>query len=115
MPTTRPPNSLDVEGHDHRKGHASYGRRTLPAYLAEALAAAHTRSGMSYRAAARRLRIDWGYWRRLTRGERCPSVEVAQRIIAALELDDDTAQWLLTEAVEREAPSPGRPRGRVVR
>jgi hypothetical protein len=37
------------------------------------------------------------------------------RIIAVLNLDDDTAQGLLDEAVQREPASPGRPRGRVIR
>jgi ribosome-binding protein aMBF1 (putative translation factor) len=115
MTTTRPPRSPDVEGHDHRKGHTAYRRRTLPRGLAQALAAAHAASGWSYRQAARRLRIDWSYWRRITRGERCPSRQIAQRIIWTLDLDDDTAQWLLAESVEREPAPPGRPRGRVVR
>jgi cyanate lyase len=113
MPNTRPPKSLDVEGHDHRKDHTAYRRRTLPRGLAQALAAAHTKTGSSFRVVARRLRLDWGYWRRLTKGERVPSRQVAQKIIQTLDLDDEVAAELLAESVIRE-PSPNG-RGRVIR
>jgi len=111
--TTHPPIS-NAEDHAYRTDHTVPRRRTLPTHLAEALADAHKRSGFSFRGAAGRLGLDWSYWRRLCRGERCPSREVAARIIQTLNLDDDTATELLASAVVREPAPPGR-RGRVIR
>lgn len=76
-------------------------RKLLPPDLAAKLADAHQRTGASYRRVAAAIRIDHSYWRRLTRGDRCPSVEVAEQIIRTLRLDPDTANWLRHEAVER--------------
>ncbi|MGI8515147.1 MAG: hypothetical protein ACR2NT_08380 [Acidimicrobiia bacterium] len=55
---------------------------------------AHKGTGASYRQVALLIDIDFGYWRRLTMGERCPSRDVAERIIAVLELDNDLATEL---------------------
>lgn len=82
-------------------GHTLPPRRLLPPYIARELADAHKRNGLSYRQVARALGIDHGYWRRLTLGERCPSGDVAERIIRVLDLDDDLAEALRGAAVER--------------
>lgn len=85
-------------------GHTTYPpRHHLPPEVAQGLAHAHQQTGMSYRQVARAISIDWGYWRRLTRGERCPSRQVAQRIISTLHLPDDVAQELLEASVDRTA------------
>jgi ribosome-binding protein aMBF1 (putative translation factor) len=79
-------------------------RKTLPAELASQLADAHRRTGASYRRVAAAIGIDFSYWRRITLGQRCPSVEVAERIIRVLRLDlydPGTASWLREEAVEK--------------
>ena len=76
-------------------------RKLLPPELAAQLADAHRHTGASYRRVAAAIGIDYSYWRKLTMGERCPSVEVAERIIRVLRLDDDTTAWLRAEAVER--------------
>ena len=111
---TTPPTRPNVEGHGHRMDHKTHRRRTLPPDLAEALAIAHADTGLSYRQVGDQLDLDWSYWRRLTRGERCPSRQVAGRIVDLLDLGDDVAAELLAESVVREPSSPGR-RGRVVR
>lgn len=77
-------------------------RRTLPADLAAALDDAHRRSGGTYRSVAAVIGIDWGYWRRLTRGERLPSQQVVWRIAEVLDLDDDLAAELLAVSAVRQ-------------
>ena len=81
-------------------GH-TYQRATLPIDLAEDLARAHRATGRSLRDTASRIGIDHGYWRRLMRGERCPSTIVAQRIIDALDLPPEVAVELMSVAVVR--------------
>lgn len=97
--------SFQPHGPRGPKDHTS--RRTLPPHLADALAQAHETTGGSYRAVAAAIGIDYGYWRRLTRGERCPSREVARQIALVLELDDEVVDALMAVAVVRET-------GRVV-
>jgi cyanate lyase len=86
--------------HAYPKGHTRT-RKLLSPEVAANLAEAHRLTGCSYRRVAAAIGIDWGYWRRLTLGERCPSREVAERIVAVLGLDPDTATQLREEAVER--------------
>ena len=89
-------------GHNPPMGHSSFpARRLLPDHLAHVLADAHTSTGGSFRAVARRIGIDHAYWRRLTKGERCPSREVAERIINALDLHHHLAEALMAAAVEK--------------
>lgn len=76
---------------------------------------AKIRTGWSWRQLARRSDVSHPHLVLIAQGKRVPSRQVAQRIVAALALDGDTARWLLDEAVEREAAPPGRPRGRVIR
>lgn len=90
-------------------------RCNLRADLAEAVRDAKIRTGRSWRELARRSGVSHPHLVLVSRGQRVPSREVAQKVIAALELDDDTARWLLDEAVERAPAPPGRLRGRVVR
>ena len=82
--------------------HSAFGyppRQHLPPNIAQGLAEAHDRTGASFRRVGRALGIDWSYWRRLTRGERAPSVQVAERIIEVLDLPDDVAGELIEAAV----------------
>lgn len=65
------------------------------------LADLHAKTRLSYRAVAKVIGIDHGYWRRLTVGERCPSAHVSRRIIDVFRLDDDTAAELLAGSVDR--------------
>ena len=99
-PATPPPHGPQ-QPLDHNR------RRTLPADLAAALDDAHRRSGGTYRSVAAAIGIDWSFWRRLTRGERCPSRPVAWRICDVLQVPDDVADQLMAAAVVREG-------GRVV-
>ena len=81
-------------------GHTPYSeRQLLPASIAQGLADAHFRTGASYRRVADALGVDWSFWRRLTRGERAPSLETAQRIISLLDLRPGLAEDLLEVAV----------------
>ena len=99
LATLSPHGPLEPMGHSQR--------RTLPPDLAMALDEAHKRTGASYRAVASAIGIDWSFWRRLTRGERCPSRQVALRICDVLQLDDEIVDRLMAAAVVREG-------GRVV-
>jgi transcriptional regulator with XRE-family HTH domain len=90
-------------------------RRQLPTRLARAVSEAKLASRLSWRAIAERSGVSHSHLVLVAQGKRVPSREVAERIVAVLDLDGDTANWLLDEAVEREAAPPGRPRGRVVR
>jgi cyanate lyase len=90
-------------------------RRHLPPRLAEVVRDAKLGTGMSWREIARRSGVSHPHLVLISQGRRVPSRQIAMRIIAVLNLDDDTAQGLLDEAVQREPASPGRPRGRVIR
>ena len=76
-------------------------RRTLSPAASAALTEAHHQTGYSYRRVAAVLGISYPFWWRLCRGERAPSKRVAFRIIDVLGLDDDTADLLLDESVDK--------------
>jgi len=87
-------------------GHNTRGpqptRRTLTPAVANILAEAHARTGLPYRTVAAALDIDYGYWRRLTLGQRAPSFETSFRIIDLFGFDEETAQQLLDESIRRK-------------
>lgn len=87
------------EGHVHPLGHRP--RRLLPPHLAGELAQAHEHTGWSYREAAAMVGIDFGYYGRLLRGERCPSVDTSERLIEVLGLHPLLARELLRVSVVR--------------
>jgi cyanate lyase len=111
MPNIRPPTTPNVVENNT----AWQPRRHLPPDLAEAVRDAKLRSGRSWRDLARASGVSHPHLVLISQGSRVPSREVARRIIAVLDLDDDLAAELLDEAVTREPPPPGRPRGRVIR
>jgi plasmid maintenance system antidote protein VapI len=76
-------------------------RHTLSPTVAAVLTEAHHQTGYSYRRVAAVLGITYPYWWRLCRGERAPSKRVAFRIIDVLGLDQDTADLLLDESVDK--------------
>ena len=76
-------------------------RRTLSPPVAAILEQAHRRTGASYRRVAAALDLSYPFWWRLCRGERAPSKRVAFRIIDMFGLDDDTADLLLDESVDK--------------
>ena len=76
-------------------------RRKLTRDTAALLARAHRQTGLTYEQAGEMCGIDGSYFRRLTIGERCPSRSVAQRIVFALDLDDETAHRLMSESVDK--------------
>lgn len=78
-------------------------RQTLSPTVAEALLRLHIGTGESYRRIAQTIGLDVAMWWRLTRGQRCPSPEVAERIIDRLELDADTAEELREAASQTSA------------
>lgn len=90
----------DSVGNDNPTGNSYPSRRTLPPWLADVLLAAHLQSGRSYRAAAKTIGIDVGHWWRITRGDRCPSREVAERIVAAVDLPVIVVDDLMDVAVD---------------
>ena len=69
-------------------------RKTLPSPVATGVASALNRSGMTFRQAAAEIGTDVGHIHRITRGTRCPSPDVAQRLIEVLDLDPVTAAGL---------------------
>ena len=73
-------------------------RHVLPAVLAVELRAARRRRGLGLREAARKIDITAGYLTLLEQGKRCPSVEVADDLIAALALPRGIALRLLDVA-----------------
>lgn len=79
-------------------------RRTLSTGVADALLTAHRRTERSYRSVAEGLSLDVAMWWRLTRGQRCPSPRVAERIIDRLELDTEIAEEL-REAASQTSPA----------
>jgi transcriptional regulator with XRE-family HTH domain len=110
MSTTRPPTTRNVV----ETATSWKPRRHLPPGLAQAVRNSKLTSGLSWRAIAERSGASHSHLVLVAQGKRVPSRQVAQRIIAALDIDDDTARWLLDEAVER-APAPPGSRGRVLR
>ena len=76
-------------------------RRTLSPAVSAALTQAHNQTGGTYRQVAAAIGITYPYWWRLCRGERAPSTMIAFRIIDTLGLDQDTADLLLDECVDR--------------
>ena len=69
-------------------------RKTLPTTVAAGVGMALTRTGMTFRQAAAKIGTDVGHLHRITRGTRCPSPDVARRLIAVLDLDSATATRL---------------------
>ena len=69
-------------------------RRRLPGHLAGRLLSAHLVTGASYRRVAEVVGIDVAHYWRITRGERCPSPEVAEQIIDVLELNAEVSEAL---------------------
>ena len=83
-------------------GNSNYPpRSTLSPAVSTALTDAHNQTGGTYREVAAVLRVSYPYWWRLCRGERAPTTHVAFRIIDTLDLDQDTADLLLDECVDR--------------
>ena len=76
-------------------------RRTLSPPVAAIMEQAHRRTGASYRRVAAALDLSYPFWGRLCRGERAPSKRVAFRIIDMFGFDDDTAELLLAESVDK--------------
>ena len=58
-------------------------------------------AGLTFSQAGAACGIDGSYFRRLTVGERCPSRSVALKIIFALDLDQATAEQLLSESMDK--------------
>lgn len=83
--------------------HRPRQRQTLNPTLADALLRLHIGTGESYRRVARTLDLDLAMWWRLTRGQRCPSPEAAERIIERLELDTEIAEELRMAASQTSA------------
>jgi cyanate lyase len=84
---------------DHKTHGPHRLRRTLSPAVAQILADAHARTGLPYRPVAAALGIDYSYWRKLTIGQRAPSLRVAFAIIDLFGFDDETAVKLLDESV----------------
>jgi transcriptional regulator with XRE-family HTH domain len=57
------------------------------------------RHGLSFRQAAQRIGIGYGYLSDLEHSKRCPSVSVARALIEGLDLDAELAARLLDQAV----------------
>lgn len=74
-------------------------RRRLPPEVATMLRRARMRRGWSFRRAAGRAGIAFGYLHMLEAGKRCPSVLVAYSLARALELDDEDRATLMAHAV----------------
>ena len=97
---TKQNNRQDPLGHGTHGPHAP--RRTLTPPVAKILADAHAQTGLPYRPVAAALGIDYGFWRRLTLGERAPSIETSFKIIKLLGLDSEDAEQLLDESVTKK-------------
>ena len=76
-------------------------RRTLSAPAAAILEQAHRRTGGSYRQVAAALGLSYPFWWRLCRGERAPSKRVAVHIIDMFGFDEETADMLIAESVDK--------------
>jgi DNA-binding XRE family transcriptional regulator len=74
-------------------------RRELPADVAGMVATARRRRGWGVREAARRIGVSPGTIVHLEKGRRAPSVIVAENIIDAYRLPDESAEMLLAVAV----------------
>jgi len=74
-------------------------RHYLSASAAAELRNARRRQGLSLRALEARTGISFGYLGMLERGQRAPSVEVAQALVAGLRMAPDAAARLMAEAV----------------
>lgn len=73
----------------------SWQRHVLPADLAAELRVARLRLGLGLRQLERLICISRGYLSRLERGERCPSVVVAEALAVSLKLDSSVRARLL--------------------
>jgi transcriptional regulator with XRE-family HTH domain len=80
-------------------GNAWPPRRTLPPAIADGLRVARHAQRLSFRAAAERVGILPGYLCLIEQGKRCPSVAVAEDLIAGLRLDPELAEQLRAVAV----------------
>ena len=80
-------------------------RGELSPEVGAALKAARNRLGLSLRNAARRAEICNGHLCNLEQARRRPSVTVALRLAAVLQLDEETAMALLDEAAPSDAPN----------
>ena len=86
-------------------GYTNY--RRLPADLAAELRSARHRQGLSLAEAAQAVGITKPYLSRLERGLRAPRRAVAGRLCEVLDLDDETAAWLLDEVADEWAGTAG--------
>jgi transcriptional regulator with XRE-family HTH domain len=84
------------------------GRGCLSAELAAQLDAARCRAGLSHRLLALAVGVAPSYVGHLLRPIRRPSVSVARRLVAALDLSPDVAEALI--AASRRDPAPRWPR-----
>ncbi|MGC9536510.1 helix-turn-helix domain-containing protein [Streptomyces sp. UG1] len=75
-------------------------RRTPPVGLGEALRQAREDAGLSQGAVAAAVGVRPDYVSKLERGERCPSVRVAESLAAVLELSAAGAALLSAAAVD---------------
>ncbi|MEU0588277.1 helix-turn-helix domain-containing protein [Streptomyces sp. NPDC006132] len=75
-------------------------RRTPPAGLGEALRQAREEAGLSQGAVAAAIGVGPDYVSKLERGERCPSVKVAQLLAAVLKLGAAGSALLSAAAVD---------------
>ncbi|MFD7003945.1 helix-turn-helix transcriptional regulator [Streptomyces mirabilis] len=75
-------------------------RRTPPAGLGSALRQARVEAGLSQGAVAAAVGVRPDYVSKLERGERCPSVRVAELLASALKLEAPGAALLSAAAVD---------------
>lgn len=76
-------------------------RREIGPRLGGEIDAARQRVGLTFREAAARIGISYGYLAELCQGRRCPSRGVAAAIIAVLPMTREAAEELMAVAVER--------------
>jgi len=79
-------------------------RRSLDPELAARLRAARLRSGVTIRQLALYAGFSKSMVWAVCAGQRVPCRDYAHNLIAALQLDEETAEWLLTESVVRAWP-----------
>ncbi|MGI9609393.1 MAG: helix-turn-helix domain-containing protein [Acidimicrobiia bacterium] len=82
-------------------------RRTLNPELAAQLRQARIDSGMTVRRLAWHAGMSKSHLWAVTEGQRVPCRDFAHGIIAVLDLDPETAEWLLDESVDRAWPDEG--------
>ncbi|MFE7856011.1 multiprotein-bridging factor 1 family protein [Streptomyces sp. NPDC057403] len=75
-------------------------RRTPPVGLGDALRCAREDAGLSQGAVAASIGVRADYISKLERGQRCPSVEVAESLVGILNLSEAGAALLRAAAVE---------------